>query len=71
MHRPGRDALLLVHALRSDRRPPPQGFPRVDLPLFTGTAGRVVYGVLTSGLHEEGSPVWPDGTYPFQFTTST
>ena len=61
------DSLLFVHDLTSDASPPPQGFPRVKLADFKGTAKLLVRGTVSSEEFEDQSALWPNGTYPFRF----
>jgi MoxR-like ATPase len=65
------DNLLFVWDLASDRDPKPAGFPRVPLADFSGSAGRIIRGSISSQPFEDHSEIWSDAVYPFRFAFMT
>lgn len=64
------DRLVLVHDLKSDRSPPPRGFPRVPLNDFSGVARRLVRATAIGDSYEEHTSVWHDDEYPYRVRLS-
>ena len=62
------DKLIFFHAISSDRKPSPKGFPKFcNLDDFTGIVESVVEVKLTTDPYLDEKTIWDDDVYPHRF----